>query len=142
MAKFLGNETAKYRWFAVLYLVGMFFFLPTFVLGLSFGGVVVVLAVLIPIIVLFIIIGIIKTFQKRCPAKLPPVMRNWKWLPEPMRSLAPYDRVFAGCACCNKCRPDDPKNKSNDEIVMVESSSSSGLDNSAYVPDNNEKSDR
>lgn len=43
MAKFLGNETAKYRWFAVLYLVGMFFFLPTFVLGLSFGGVVVVL---------------------------------------------------------------------------------------------------
>ncbi len=138
MAKFLGNETAKYRWYAIVYLIGMFFLLPMSVLGLSFGGVVVVLAVLIPIIVLLIIIAIIKSFQKRCPAKLPPVMRNWKWLPEPLRSLAPYDRIFAGCACCNKCRPGDPKNNNKDSVV-IERSSNDGLDNFGFIPDNNTK---
>ena len=38
MAKFLGNTTAKYRWFSVAYLILMFFVLPLCVLGLSIAG--------------------------------------------------------------------------------------------------------
>jgi sodium-dependent phosphate cotransporter len=106
LAKFLGNETAKYRWFAILYLLGMFFVLPAIVLGLSLGGTIVLLCVGLPIIIIFIAIGVIKIIQKKRPQCLPPVMRNWKWLPVCCRSLEPYDRQFSRCACCNKFRPD------------------------------------
>lgn len=120
MAKFLGNETAKYRWFAVVYLVGMFFVLPGIVLGLSVAGTVALLCVLIPFAALLAIIFIIKMFQRKCPARLPSVMRDWKWLPEPMRSLAPYDRQFSRCACCKKCRPDSqPTRNEEPETVSV-----------------------
>ncbi|KAK3732299.1 hypothetical protein QZH41_010749, partial [Actinostola sp. cb2023] len=37
-AKFLGNTTAKYRWFAVAYLIFGFFLLPAAVFGLSLAG--------------------------------------------------------------------------------------------------------
>ncbi len=105
MAKFLGNETAKYRWFAILYLVGMFFLLPGIVLGLSIAGTIALLCVGIPILLLLITIAVIKTIQRRKPSCLPRVMRDWKWLPVGCRSLEPYDRQFAKCACCKKFRP-------------------------------------
>jgi hypothetical protein len=35
MCKILGNTTAKYRWFAVAYLLVMFLLLPMFVMVLS-----------------------------------------------------------------------------------------------------------
>ncbi|KAF2344676.1 hypothetical protein FHG87_024568, partial [Trinorchestia longiramus] len=38
LAKGLGNITARYRWFAVLYLVFTFLLLPGFVFVLSLGG--------------------------------------------------------------------------------------------------------
>nr|CAH0108752.1 unnamed protein product [Daphnia galeata] len=38
MAKFMGDVTAKYRWFAILCLVGLFLLLPATVLGLSIAG--------------------------------------------------------------------------------------------------------
>ncbi|KZS21381.1 Sodium-dependent phosphate transporter [Daphnia magna] len=105
MAKFLGNETAKYRWFAIIYLVGMFFLFPGIVLGLSVAGTIPLLCVGIPFLLLLIAIAIIKTLQRRKPSWLPKKMRNWKWLPLACRSLEPYDRQFAKCACCNKFRP-------------------------------------
>ena len=37
LAKGLGEITAKYRWFAILYLIVMFFLLPGFVFLLSLG---------------------------------------------------------------------------------------------------------
>lgn len=119
MAKFLGNTTAKYRWFAILYMIGMFFVLPGVILALSFGGLVALLSVGVPFLVLLIAVAIIKTLQKKKPSVLPPVMRNWKWLPEPMRSLAPYDRIFARFTCCNKCRPSDIS-ASQDTITTVD----------------------
>ena len=38
MAKFLGNTTAKYRWVAILYVVGLFFLMPVIVFVLSMLG--------------------------------------------------------------------------------------------------------
>jgi sodium-dependent phosphate cotransporter len=37
-AKALGNMTAKYRWFSIVYLLVMFFFLPFLVFVLSIPG--------------------------------------------------------------------------------------------------------
>jgi sodium-dependent phosphate cotransporter len=105
MAKFLGNETAKYRWYAIFYLVGMFFVLPGVVLGLSIAGPIALLCVGVPFLILLIVIAVIKILQRKKPSWLPRVMRDWKWLPLACRSLEPYDRQFAKCACCKKCRP-------------------------------------
>ncbi len=120
MAKFLGNETAKFRWFAILYLVGMFFLLPGIVLGLSIAGTIALLCVGIPILIILVFVTVIKILQQKKPTCLPLVMRNWKWLPVGCRSLEPYDRQFAKCACCNRFRPTENTNTSNDAITVSE----------------------
>ncbi|XP_057371629.1 sodium-dependent phosphate transport protein 2B-like [Daphnia carinata] len=129
MAKFLGNETAKYRWFAILYLVGMFFFLPAIVLGLSIAGTIALLVVGVPVLIVLIAIAVIKILQRKWPFLLPSVMRDWKWLPVGCRSLEPYDRQFAKCACCNKFRQgeDSKENNTTSSVVLVESESSTDL---------------
>lgn len=106
LAKFLGMETSKYRWFALVYLFVMFFILPAVVFGLSVAGWYVALAVLAPIAVLVIIVGIIKVFQHKKPGCLPKKLRSWKFLPIYCRSLKPIDESICGrltkcCKCCS-----------------------------------------
>ncbi|KAL2089523.1 hypothetical protein ACEWY4_014211 [Coilia grayii] len=111
LAKALGNRTAKYRWFAAVYLLLCFFIMPVTVLGLSIAGWQVLVGVGVPFIVLVIFVVVINTMQSRCPRYLPGVLHNWDFLPRPLHSLAPWDRVvtsamsFCGarCCCCCKC---------------------------------------
>ena len=107
VAKFLGCQTAKYRWFAILYLIVCFFLLPAAGFGLSIISWIALAAVFIPILLLLIIILIIKLLQNKCASSLPPKMRNWKWLPIWLRSLEPYDSVLTKLTCncfvCRKC---------------------------------------
>lgn len=106
MAKFLGETTAKYRWFSIAYLIFMFFFLPGFVLALSFAGTVTLIVVLAPIIVIATAVAIISILQRKKPAVLPVAMRTWKWLPLYLRSLEPLDGFISRCVCC---KPKDKK---------------------------------
>ncbi|KAL7672338.1 hypothetical protein ACOME3_007227 [Neoechinorhynchus agilis] len=95
IARFLGKQTAKYRWFALFYLLMMFLAFPGVLFGLSFAGTAyaaVALAIIILIIVLILILNAIMRYR---PKWLPTWLRSWKFLPEPMRSLAPYDRALA-----------------------------------------------
>lgn len=48
-AKFLGNTTAKYRWFAFMYLIVVFFLFPLLVFGLSVAGWEALLGVGVPV---------------------------------------------------------------------------------------------
>jgi sodium-dependent phosphate cotransporter len=100
MAKFLGETTAKYRWFSIGYLIMMFFFMPGVVLALSFAGTITLVVVLAPIVILMTAVVIISILQRKCPTVLPVVMRNWKFLPIYMRSLEPLDRLISSCVCC------------------------------------------
>ena len=113
MAKFLGNETAKYRWYAIAYLIVVFFLLPLLVFGLSVAGWYVLVAVGSPIALFILIIAIIKFIQYKKPSILPTKLQNWKFLPEPLRSLAPYNKVFTVCKtkCCTCCG-DEEKDRS------------------------------
>ncbi|XP_028259418.1 sodium-dependent phosphate transport protein 2B-like [Parambassis ranga] len=110
LARGLGNKTARYRWFAGLYLILCFLVLPLGVFGLSLAGWQVLVGVGVPIIVLAIIVIIINVMQSRCPRFLPKFLHNWNFLPCPMRSLAPWDTVVTmfleGCRCrfCRCCR--------------------------------------
>ena len=96
LAELLGEITEKYRWFAVFYLVMMFFLAPVFVFALSVAGSFIFLAVTLPLLVSIFLIVVINLFQRssRLRNVLPPFLRNWNFLPLFMHSLAPWDRCL------------------------------------------------
>lgn len=117
-AKALGNTTAKYRWFAVVYLITCFFIVPAIILGLSYAHIWAMGAFLILVGSIAIFVTVVKLLQNKKPSVLPPVLKNWKFLPLFLRSLSPYDKVFTACfrhcSCCNnKCINDKDSSKPN-----------------------------
>ena len=95
-AKALGNTTAEYRWFAIAYLFVVFFILPGAIFGLSLAGWKIFAGIMVPIVVFFLVIIIINIMQDKKQNWLPSRLQTWKWLPEPLRSLEPYDRAIIG----------------------------------------------
>ncbi|XP_052830937.1 sodium-dependent phosphate transport protein 2B [Octopus bimaculoides] len=92
LSKTLGNTTAKYRWFAIVYLITMFLLLPGLVFVVSLGGWPAWVGVFGPIGLLLIIVIIMNILQKKLPSYLPEKLRTWDFLPLWMHSLEPYDR--------------------------------------------------
>lgn len=113
LAKGLGNKTAKYRWFAVVYLILCFFLLPLGVFGLSIAGWQALVGVAVPIVFVIIVVIIISVLQAKFPRVLPDILKTWDFLPKWMHSLKPWDTwmssltLFCGrycCCCCKKCK--------------------------------------
>ena len=124
-AKFLGNTTAKYRWFAVAYLISCFFFIPAIIMGISLGSSAAAAAVVIVFVVICLFIALISMAQTRKPELLPAKFRTWEFLPVWMRSLEPLDRVVCGPlnnACCKwapcKAKPKVVKRQDNKPIEL------------------------
>lgn len=109
MAACLGRVTAKYRWFAVFYLVFMFLILPLIVFLLSLIGKVAFYCVAGPVGTIIILALGMNFAQKWRPQSLPLEYRNWDFLPEWAHSLEPYDRivqkliVLFATTCCKSC---------------------------------------
>ncbi|XP_029445716.1 LOW QUALITY PROTEIN: sodium-dependent phosphate transport protein 2B-like [Rhinatrema bivittatum] len=114
LAKGLGNTTAKYRWFAVFYLITCFLLLPVIIFALSLAGWQVLVGVGVPIVCLIIAIVVINVLQSKYPRVLPGFLKTWNFLPKWMHSLQPWDKAvssmttFCGrffCCCCKwrKC---------------------------------------
>ncbi|KAJ3598965.1 hypothetical protein NHX12_032928 [Muraenolepis orangiensis] len=113
LARALGNHTAKYRWFAGLYLILCFLVLPLTVFGLSLAGWQVLVGVGVPVVVLAVFVIVVNIMQQRCSRFLPRVLRSWDFLPRPLHSMAPWDRVVTSsmgfckrhcCCCCKHCK--------------------------------------
>ncbi len=94
LAKMMGNTTAKYRWFAALYLFVMFFLLPGSVFALSLLGMIPMLVIFGSFMLLFFVIIVINILQRKKPEVLCPVLRTWRFLPEFLRSFEPMDRAL------------------------------------------------
>jgi len=105
ICKVLGSTTARYRWFAVFYLLIMFFLLPGAIMGLSIAGNEVLFGVLGPIAIICVIAIAINVLQEKKPKWLPNILQNWEFLPIWMHSLEPMDQVLRkiGSACCCCC---------------------------------------
>ncbi|XP_052098731.1 sodium-dependent phosphate transport protein 2B-like [Mytilus californianus] len=93
-AKYMGNVTANYRWFALVYLISMYFLFPGIVFGLSLAGWRVLLGIGVPVIILILFIIIINIIQWKAPGILPKKLRTWDFLPAALHSLEPYDAIF------------------------------------------------
>lgn len=146
LARGLGNHTAKYRWFAALYLILCFLVMPVTVFGLSLAGWQVLVGVGVPIVVLIIFVIIVNVMQSRCPRYLPKLLRTWEFLPKPLHSMAPWDTAvtsmfgFCGthcCCCCQRCKC---CNKEDEEKVSRGSKKSLEMyDNPAMTRDEDTK---
>jgi sodium-dependent phosphate cotransporter len=104
-ARFLGNTTADYKWFAPFYLFMCFFLIPLIFFGISLGSTAACIVIAILCFLVFLFVVIVNTLQTRKPDSLPAILQNWNFLPEFMRSLAPMDRVL--CEPLNRviCTP-------------------------------------
>ena len=103
LCKVLGRTTARYRWFALFYLVLMFFVVPGSVLALSVaGGAAALAAVLVPAAVALAAVAAVNALQERRPKWLPEWLRTWDFLPLWMRSLDPLDAAVGRVACCGR----------------------------------------
>ncbi|XP_056136101.1 solute carrier family 34 member 2a [Lampris incognitus] len=107
LAKGLGNITASYRWFAAVYIICCFFFLPLFIFSLSLAGWQVLVCVSVPLVIILVTIVVINVLQKQRPKCLPKALQSWSFLPLWAHSLEPWDQVvtniMAKCCCCCKC---------------------------------------
>lgn len=145
LARGLGNKTAKYRWFAALYLFLCFVVMPITVFGLSLAGWQVLVGVGVPIVVIIIFAIVVNMMQKKCPRYLPKFLRTWDFLPRPLHSLAPWDHVvtvtlgFCGkhcCCCCKCCRCCNKEEDEKDEKMTKGSVKSLQMyDNPAMTKD-------
>ncbi|XP_012381930.1 sodium-dependent phosphate transport protein 2B [Dasypus novemcinctus] len=112
LAKGLGNVTAKYRWFAILYLIIFFILIPLAVFGLSLAGWPVLVGVGVPILLLLLLVVLLRILQSHCPRVLPRKLQDWNFLPLWMHSLKPWDHLISlltsccqrrCCCCCRVC---------------------------------------
>lgn len=113
LAKRLGDISAKYRWFAVFYLVILFFLTPLMVFGLSLAGWPVLVGVGVPIVLVILLVVVLRLLQSRCPHVLPKKLQNWNFLPLWLHSLKPLDYLISTltscflrrccCVCCRVC---------------------------------------
>ncbi|XP_009470437.1 PREDICTED: sodium-dependent phosphate transport protein 2A [Nipponia nippon] len=106
MAKALGERTAKYRWFAVLYLIVCFLLLPSLIFGISMAGWQALVGVGTPFLGLLFFVGLVNALQARSPGRLPKWLQTWDFLPAWMHSLQPLDRLItrATLCCTDRCR--------------------------------------
>ncbi|KAJ1061117.1 hypothetical protein K5549_012140 [Capra hircus] len=108
LAKGLGSVSAKYRWFAIVYLIIFFLLIPLGVFGLSLLGWPVLVGVASPIVLVILLVVVLKILQSCCPGFLPQKLRSWDFLPLWMRSLEPWDKLITSltscfqrrCCCC------------------------------------------
>ncbi|KAL7858516.1 hypothetical protein AOLI_G00186180 [Acnodon oligacanthus] len=94
MAAALGERTAKYRWFAVLYLLLCFLLLPSLIFGLSLAGWQAMVGVGAPFAGVATFIVLVNLLQSHSPAHLPKKLRSWDFLPHWMHSLKPLDKLI------------------------------------------------
>ena len=94
LARKLGNIVAKHRWFSVVYLFSVFDVFPGIILGLSVAGWEVLAGIIVPLIIFVLAIVFINIMQVKRKHWLPVRLQDWVWLPKPLRSLEPYEKMI------------------------------------------------
>merc|ERR1712062_647261 len=114
MCKRLGKLTAKYRWFAVVYIIVMFFVVPGIFVALSLiDAKGIAMYTFLGISIFIAILGaLLKVIQSKDSLKpyLPESLHTFEFLPKPLRSLEPYDKKLTGFPCC-KIYSADPEDQ-------------------------------
>ncbi|XP_048023232.1 sodium-dependent phosphate transport protein 2A [Megalobrama amblycephala] len=120
MARYLGERTAKYRWFAVLYLILCFLLLPSIVFALSMAGWQVLVGICVPCVAVLLCIVVVNRLQSQKPHLLPSWLQTWDHLPLWMHSLKPMDTIITRVTlCCRKARNSDQRHTSPEDLPQL-----------------------
>jgi len=120
MARYLGERTAKYRWFAVLYLILCFLLLPSIVFALSMAGWQVLVGICVPCVAVLLCIVVVNRLQSQKPHLLPSWLQTWDHLPLWMHSLKPMDTIITRVTlCCRKARNSDQSCTSPEDLPQL-----------------------
>jgi sodium-dependent phosphate cotransporter len=143
MAACLGRVTAKYRWFAVFYLLFSFIFLPLIVFSLTLLGPIAFYIVATPILLGIVVALGINAAQRWIPMFLPESCRTWDKAPLWMHSLEPYDRIIQRLSesCCWRIKGEGysgggqglPPNSSQARLHDPRGGSPLGIENANYL---------
>lgn len=124
VAMTLGDLTARYRWFALVYLVLFFFVLPFSLLSLTLLPLWAMITTLTLIILFFVTIYFINWAQSNYTSILPNFLKSWDFLPTFLHSLEPYDQFirqnFGSIACCRSHFVSEERKQSHKNSVMKE----------------------
>ncbi|XP_041465682.1 sodium-dependent phosphate transport protein 2B-like [Lytechinus variegatus] len=131
MARVMGNTTAKYRWFAIFYLITMFFVLPALAFALSIAGNIYLFVIGGIVLFVFLVVLFLNIIQKKRPSILPRPLRTWEFLPWWMHSLKPLDYVF-GCRWCRQQLQSESDTKSIVYASNGKANGVNGLSNAAF----------
>ena len=131
MAARLGEITSQYRWFSLLYLLLVFFIFPAVIFALSLAGTVAFFVVLSPVALAVILVLTLSIIQNQKPSILPERLRTWDFLPEPLRSLEPLDRIIRKLNCLKLCRKSPEMSETELNTVAIGQCNN----NSAYQHD-------
>ena len=72
----LGDTTAKYRWFALVYLFRMFLVFPGIIFLLSLASTIAIYTVFVPITALLLLVAMVNVLQSRKPKLLPKKLQS------------------------------------------------------------------
>jgi len=100
MARTLGNITARFRWFSLVYLVFMFIVFPLFIFGLSFCGSVVMYIVLIPLAAFIVLCVVVAVLQDKKPHLMPGFMKQYDVVAIVINILQFFDDILTRLRCC------------------------------------------
>ncbi|XP_043076707.1 sodium-dependent phosphate transport protein 2A isoform X3 [Puntigrus tetrazona] len=120
MARFLGEQTSKYRWFAVLYLILCFLFLPSIVFVLSMAGWQALVGICVPCVAVLLLIVVLNRLQSQKPHLLPWWLQTWDHLPLWMHSLKPLDNIITRVTLCFRgTRNNDQSRTSPEDLPQL-----------------------
>jgi len=103
IAKQFGRKVVKYKWLSIFYLILSFFLGPLLIFSLSLVNTYLMYSIVITIITLLIAVILINYLQDKKPELLPYVLKDWTFLPKPLRSFATIDYVvqtYMEVYCC------------------------------------------
>uniref|UniRef100_A0A914PVI8 Uncharacterized protein n=1 Tax=Panagrolaimus davidi TaxID=227884 RepID=A0A914PVI8_9BILA len=93
-AMIIGQKTAKYRWLALVYILVVFFLIPTYLLAISFLPKPFMIAAIILTLIFWSSVFFINYLQSNYRKQLPKCIRDWEFLPKWLHSCKPYDEFL------------------------------------------------
>jgi len=103
IAKKFGSKVVKYKWFSIFYLLVSFILLPMIIYVSSLTNLIFLYVLVTLFCLLVVLVVIINYLQETRPQVLPYVLKDWKWLPKQMRTLATIDYIvqtYMEVFCC------------------------------------------
>ena len=103
IARSFGRNIIKYKCFSIFYLILSFFLGPLVIFGLSLLNTILMYTIVVTFVVCLVCVILINFLQEHKPQLLPYILKDWKFLPKPLRSFRTIDfivQTYMEVYCC------------------------------------------